>query len=125
MSSANRDSVSWSVTWVAVPHNFTSPSVTILSAVAVCRANRPSRLRSRDLVESAIIPSHSRSSCKHQLVVGEHRLHRADAGKPSRRRVANIISPVAASRLSVNSAISGASAANSVQVAIPDRTPTP
>src|ERR671910_858459 len=118
MSSAKRASVSWSVTSVAMPHSLTSPSVTILSAVAVCRENRPSRLRSRDLVESTIMPSHSLSpysTSRPSAITGSIGLMR---GNPSFRRVASIINPVAASRLSANAASSGASPDNSVQVAM-------
>src|ERR687898_407273 len=118
MSSEKRASVSWSVTSVAMPHSLTSPSVTILSAVAVCRENRPSRLRSRDLVESTIMPSHSLSPCstsRPSAITGSIGLMR---GNPSLRRVASIINPVAASRLSASAASSGASPENSVQVAM-------
>src|SRR5215207_9923755 len=101
-----------------MPQSLTSPSVTILSAVAVCRENRPSRLRSRDLVDSTIMPSHSLSPCstsRPSAITGSIGLMR---GNPSLRRVASIINPVAASRLSASAASSGASPENSVQVAM-------
>src|ERR671919_392807 len=118
MSSENRARVSWSVTSVAVPHSFTSPSLTSLSAVAVCKPNRPSRLRSRDLVESTIIPNQNLSSCSTSRSPARTGSIGLTRGNPSLRRVASIMSPVAASRRSASSAISGASSANSFHVAM-------
>src|SRR5918996_1401548 len=118
MSSENRARVSWSVTSVAVPHSFTSPSLTSLSAVAVCKPNRPSRLRSRDLVESTIIPNQSLSSCSTSRSPARTGSIGLTRGNPSLRNVASIMSPVAASRRSASSAISGASSANSFHVAM-------
>src|ERR687892_404879 len=118
MSSENRARVSWSVTSVAVPHSFTSPSLTSLSAVAVCKPNRPSRLRSRDLVESTIIPNQSLSSCSTSRSPARTGSIGLTRGNPSLRSVASIMSPVAASRRSASSAISGASSANSFHVAM-------
>src|ERR671919_2995540 len=118
MSSENRARVSWSVTSVAVPHSFTSPSLTSLSAVAVCKPNRPSRLRSRDLVESTIIPNQSLSSCSTSRSPARTGSIGLTRGNPSLRSVASIMSPVAARRRSASSAISGASSANSFHVAM-------